>query len=282
MAFEFRPGDRVQRGQVGLGRGSLGGEIFVGDIVAEPVGVAQVAARQRVQRIAHQARLVARLEQVEQAVVRALLDNRRRRRRSFGRGVAAALAAARWRRRQAPSGTRKPSVGGPGFALRAHFRKWTCGCPDAARGAADKPQRPFDQLDERCLPEEVVDHVDHLAVPHVDQQRVVIIADPAIARRGIGQAVLPRVVEPVVAPVIARPQPRSDRVGPIAPAERIVIEAEVEQRAVVAAMVAASRSDGPTANGCASVAPSGSTAGLLSPAACWSEAAAECPAAECC
>src|SRR5215210_1207117 len=82
------------------------------------------------------------------------------------------------------------------------------------------------------LPEEVVDHVDHPAVPGVDQDRVIVIADPAIARRRVRQAILPRVVEPEIAVVIAWPHPPADVVALIAPAERIVIEAEVEQRPV--------------------------------------------------
>ena len=87
------------------------------------------------------------------------------------------------------------------------------------------------------LPEETVDHVDHFAAPGVDQQRVVIIADPA--RPGIGwrKAVHPRVVEPIAAPIIARPQPPADRVGPVTPAERVVVKAEVEQRPVAVTVI---------------------------------------------
>src|SRR5690606_37205258 len=49
------------------------------------------------------------------------------------------------------------------------------------------------------LPEEVVDHVDHLAAVDVHQQDVVVVADPAIRSVDFGQAVLPRIVDPVAA-----------------------------------------------------------------------------------
>ena len=88
------------------------------------------------------------------------------------------------------------------------------------------------------LPEEVVDHVDHLAGVDVHQQRVVIIAHPAVRAVGRRQAILPRIVEPVARAVIARPQAEADREAAIAPAEGIVIAAEPEQRAVAVAMVA--------------------------------------------
>jgi hypothetical protein len=91
--------DRMKRGEVGLGRGALRGVIFVGNPVAEPVGVAQVAAEDGVERIALEARLVAGLEQLEQTVMRALLGNhgrrdlggdwRRARRRRRDRGAGA-------------------------------------------------------------------------------------------------------------------------------------------------------------------------------------------------
>src|SRR3954454_21105887 len=84
------------------------------------------------------------------------------------------------------------------------------------------------------LPEEVVDHVDDLAAPRVDEHGVVVITHPLRARRGEGQAILPRVVDPIAAAVIARPQTPPDLIRAVAPAERIIIKAEVEPRAVVA------------------------------------------------
>src|SRR5258708_33153142 len=80
------------------------------------------------------------------------------------------------------------------------------------------------------LPEEVADHVHGFASEGVDQDRVVPIANPAIAGRRIGQAVVERIVDPVAAAVIVRPQPPTDLPGLIAPAERIEIEAKVEVR----------------------------------------------------
>src|SRR6185369_2045445 len=109
--------------------------------------------------------------------------------------------------------------------------------PVQEKGALRSPATPLRQMRVLCLPEEVVDHVDDLPVPRIDQDRVVIIADPAIARRRVGQPVFPRVVDPVAARIIARPQPPADLVGPVPPAERVVIEAQVEMRPVSPAPV---------------------------------------------
>src|SRR4029079_2776102 len=57
------------------------------------------------------------------------------------------------------------------------------------------------------LPEEVVDDVDDFTGPGVDQDRVVIVADPPRARRCVRQAVVPRIVDPEPAALIARPHP---------------------------------------------------------------------------
>ena len=72
--------DLSQPGEVGLGRRLLGRVIGVGDVVAEPVAVAQVAAEQRLERIALEARLVGRGEQREQPGVRRRRVGRGRRR----------------------------------------------------------------------------------------------------------------------------------------------------------------------------------------------------------
>ena len=71
----------------------------IAEQVAEPVGVAHVAAEQRLQRIALEARLVAVLEQLEQAVVRALLRG----------GVPACTGAARQRRSSEAERIRRPA-----------------------------------------------------------------------------------------------------------------------------------------------------------------------------
>ena len=80
--------DRPERCEVMLGRRFLGLVMGVAEEVAEPVGIALVAAVERLQRIAPEARLVAVLEQLEQPVVRARLSA------ALGAG-----AAARRRRR---------------------------------------------------------------------------------------------------------------------------------------------------------------------------------------
>ena len=83
--------DRVERRQVMLGRRLLRLVMLVAEQVAEPVGVAQVAAVQRLQRVALERRLVALLEQLEQPLVRARLrlcscGDLRRGRRGAGEG----------------------------------------------------------------------------------------------------------------------------------------------------------------------------------------------------
>src|SRR5207253_9633661 len=105
------------------------------------------------------------------------------------------------------------------------------------KGRRDNAATPLRRTVTRALPEEVADHVDHFASVGVDQHRVVPITDPHRSGRRIGQAVFPRVADPVAVAVIARPQPPTDLIRPVVPAERIVIEAEVEQRTVVTPVV---------------------------------------------
>ncbi len=47
------------------------------------------------------------------------------------------------------------------------------------------------------LPEDAVDHIDDAAAARIDEQRVVIIAHPAIGTIGRRQAVLPRIADRV-------------------------------------------------------------------------------------
>src|SRR4249919_1367481 len=54
-------------------------------------------------------------------------------------------------------------------------------------GNAATPLRPTGLA---ALPEEVVDHVPDFPGEGVDQDRIVVITDPAIARRRVGQAVI--------------------------------------------------------------------------------------------
>src|SRR5438270_3242008 len=85
------------------------------------------------------------------------------------------------------------------------------------------------------LPEEVADHVDHFAGVHVDQHRVVPIADPRRPGRWIGQLVH-RGIDPILLAEIRRRQLVPDVELLIAIVERIVIDADVEDRAVAIAI----------------------------------------------
>src|SRR5690606_4148193 len=90
----------------------------------------------------------------------------------------------------------------------------------------------------RGLPEEVVDHVDDLAGVDVDQQDIVVIAYPAVGAVDCRQAVLPRVVDPVVAAVEQRADEGADAEPPVRviPVRRVV-GADAEHHAVGIAIV---------------------------------------------
>ena len=88
----------MERGKVVLGCGLLRLIMRVAEQVAEPIGVAHVAAEQRLQRIALEARLVAVLEQLEQAVVRACCAAAAGGLRAAARGKARAAKQQRIRR----------------------------------------------------------------------------------------------------------------------------------------------------------------------------------------
>src|SRR5947209_4423732 len=109
---------------------------------------------------------------------------------------------------------------------------------DAKRGAAIRPATPLRSMSRCALPEEIADHVHHFAGIGIDQQRVVPVAHPGGSRRSVRQPVLPRIVDPVVAAVIARPQAPPDLVRLVLPAEWIVIETDVEGGTVAVAPVA--------------------------------------------
>jgi hypothetical protein len=81
-----------------------------------------------------------------------------------------------------------------------------------------------------------VDRVDDLAAVHVDEQRVVEVANPNRAGRGRRQLVIPRIVDPILLGVIALVQLVTDVERTIAVAERIEIYADVENRPVVIAV----------------------------------------------
>src|SRR5438270_9762717 len=87
------------------------------------------------------------------------------------------------------------------------------------------------------LPEEVADHVNHFAGVHVDQHRVVPIADPGRPGRRIGQLVH-RGIDPILLTEIGRRQLVPDVEPLIAVVEWIVIDADAEDRAVAVAIAA--------------------------------------------
>ena len=93
-----------------LGRRFLGLVMGVAEKVAEPVGIALVAAVERLQRVAPEARLVAVLEQLEQPVVRARLRSRRSAPVPAGRPAAAGTTG---KQRAAKDQARQVSWKGP-------------------------------------------------------------------------------------------------------------------------------------------------------------------------
>src|SRR5579884_1562044 len=89
-----------------------------------------------------------------------------------------------------------------------------------------------------ALPEEVVHHIDDLPGEDVHKQGVVVIANPSVRPRRIREIVHVWIAEPVILLVIGRPEPPPDIVSLISPAERIVINADPENRPVVVAIIA--------------------------------------------
>ena len=89
-------GDGTQRGQFGLGRRLLLGEIFVGDVIAELVGVAQVATEQAGDRVA---------AELSSSLCLNSLNSR-------SWGVSATAASSRWGLRGLGEGRLRNSEGG--------------------------------------------------------------------------------------------------------------------------------------------------------------------------
>jgi hypothetical protein len=56
-------------------------------------------------------------------------------------------------------------------------------------------------LSDRILPEEIVDHVDDFATIDVHQQCIIVIADPFVRTIGRREAVLPWIIDPIIAAV---------------------------------------------------------------------------------
>src|SRR6478672_6144707 len=92
-------------------------------------------------------------------------------------------------------------------------------------------------MSSNALPEEILDHVHHLAGVHVDQQRVVPVTDPLRSRRRVRQAVHAR-IEPILLLVIVGLQPVSDVERPVPVIERVDVDAEAEHRPVTVAIIA--------------------------------------------
>ena len=88
-------------------------------------------------------------------------------------------------------------------------------------------------------PEEIIDHINHLTAVSIDEDRVVVIANPAIAVVGGGQSILPRIVYPVAAAVEQRSQAEADAEPRIAMvAVRRIIGTQAIATAVLLAIVA--------------------------------------------
>src|SRR4051812_28099984 len=105
------------------------------------------------------------------------------------------------------------------------------------RGAAIRLATPLRSMSSHALPEEILDHVDDLAGVDVDQQRIIVVADPLRSRRRIGQRVHRR-VDPVPRAIIIWLQPVADVERPVSVVERIDVDAEVKHRPVVVAIIA--------------------------------------------
>ena len=124
--------------------GALRRVIFVGDAVAEPVGVAQVAAEDGVERVALEAGFVAGLEQLEQPVVRALFGSP---------GPAAGFGAAGATGAGAGAGVVAQAASAAMDAPRKQIAEAVLHRSDLRirvyvlmrKGRRGKPQRPFDQ-----------------------------------------------------------------------------------------------------------------------------------------
>ena len=77
------------------------------------------------------------------------------------------------------------------------------------------------------LPEEIVNHIDDIAIAKVDQDHIVIIAHPAIRAPDVRQAILPGIVDPIMVAVIAVAEIKADVEAAIAAvAIRCVIAAD--------------------------------------------------------
>src|SRR5690606_17543735 len=89
----------------------------------------------------------------------------------------------------------------------------------------------------RRLPEKVVNHVDDFAGVCIHEQHVVVVADPAIRTVDLGQAVLPRIADPVAAAEEQRIEDAPDPDAAIAVvAVRRVIRTEAEHDPVTVAI----------------------------------------------
>ena len=100
------------------------------------------------------------------------------------------------------------------------------------------PQRPLRPMVGSLLPEKAVDDVFDFACEGVDQDRIIVIADPAISSVGRRQAILPRIVDPVIRLVIVGIEVRPDTKSAVIESERIEVKADAEGRPVAIAVAA--------------------------------------------
>src|SRR5437868_5370154 len=117
-------------------------------------------------------------------------------------------------------GTWMTAIGFVLFHRRAALaRGWHKLEPPALRGGPGAPLAgpltPASRILQGTSPEEIVKHVNHFAGVDVHQQRVVVVAHPAVWSVDVGQAVLPRVVDPVVLAVEQLGQDRTDAEAPV-------------------------------------------------------------------
>jgi hypothetical protein len=90
-----------------------------------------------------------------------------------------------------------------------------------------------------CLVEEIVNHIDYIAIAYIDQHDIVIIADPAIRSVGVWQPVGPGIIDPILRSEESRGEMKTDTKPPVAiTAIRGIIPTWTEDIAIVVAISA--------------------------------------------
>ncbi|VVT13056.1 membrane hypothetical protein [Sphingomonas sp. EC-HK361] len=132
-------------------------------------------------------------------------------------------------------GTKRGGLAGARRSLGTGFEERHPCNPCRLRGARQAPGALHRRAGREVhLPEDVVDRVDDLAGIQIDEQRVVVVAHPAIRAICLRQAVVVRIVDPVALREQDRRQPEPDREAAIAivPAVRRIIARQVERAAI--------------------------------------------------